>query len=128
MLCKCKMGNTRRRCLYKNAVLSVLRLRCWDGEWGLGSMGLAPWRWVSPGNSRPVAVSDLLCQLGVLPPKPLFLTNIIRFILSLKEALKRLYFLLIERKEELIIVSAHLLTPQPKLMGPPGIAVDSRGT
>lgn len=61
MLCKCKMGNVRRRCFYKNVVLFVFRLRCWDGEWGFGSMGLVFWRWVFLGNLRFVVVSDLFC-------------------------------------------------------------------
>lgn len=60
---------------YKNAVLSLIRQRCWGGEGEPGSVGLTPQRWVSPGNSRPVSVRDHLGSLGVLPPKPLFFFN-----------------------------------------------------
>lgn len=73
--CPCRMANARCLCFYKNAVLSILRLRCWDGEGEPGSVGLTPQRWESPGNSRPVNVRDHLDSLGVLPPQPLFFFN-----------------------------------------------------
>lgn len=38
-------------------------------------------------------------------------------MLSLKEALKRLYFLLVERREELAIVSPNFPKPLPRLRG-----------
>lgn len=44
-------------------------------------------------------------------------------MLSLKEALKRLYFLLVERREELAIVSPNFPKPLPRLRGPPEMTV-----
>lgn len=92
--CVCRMVNARCLCLYRNAVLSILRLRCWDGEWRL-----IPRREGSPGDSRPFTVSDSLVSLELFHLNlHSFLTNKIKFILALKEALKTLYFLLVVRR------------------------------
>lgn len=81
------------------------------------SGGLGVWGEVSPGDSRSLTVSDSLVSLFFHLNLRSFLTNKIKFVLALKEALKRLYFLLVERREELVIVSPHLPKPQPKLVG-----------
>lgn len=78
-----------------SAVLTLLRLRGRGGEWGLGGWGLSPPEGRYPREVH-VSVCDSLCFLGVLIPKLLFFFNKVRFIFSLKEALKRLYFLLIK--------------------------------
>lgn len=98
------MVNARCLCLYRNAVLSILRLRCWDGEWGL-----IPRREGSPGDSRPVTVSDSLVSLELFHLNlHSFLTNKIKFIL----ALKRLYFLLVERRVSNSFTSSSKTTTQ----------------
>lgn len=68
---------------------------------------------LSPLKSRPVAVSNLLKNLGVLPPKPVFFSTNNSDLRG---------FLLVESRELLIIVLPFLPKPQPKLMGPPEIA------
>lgn len=55
----------------------------------------------------------LTCFLGVIPPKPpFFFTNKIKFILALKEALKRLYFLLVVRRVSNSFTSSSKTTTQ----------------
>lgn len=85
---------------------------------GLGVWGLTPWREVSPGDSGlSLSVTHLFPWEFFHLNLCFFLTNKIKFVLALKEALKRLYFLLVEGREELVIVSPHLPKPQPKLVG-----------
>lgn len=75
------------------------------GGAGFGKSGWPPpHRRHPPGNSGPVTGNSSLCFLEVLPPTTLSLKKKkqIRFILLLKEAVKRLCFLLAERREKFV--------------------------
>lgn len=108
----CRMTRTRGSGMwwYKNAVLSVLRLRCQGSEEDLVRVGTQPY---CPHWSQGLSLSVTYCFLGVLPSKPVFFSTNNSDLRG---------FLLVESRELLIIVLPFLPKPQPKLMGPPEIA------
>lgn len=110
----------------RSTVLTLLRLRGWDGERGPGGWRLSPQRGGTPGKFTSLSVTHFVSLEFLYLNIYSFL--IVRFILPWKEALKRLYFLLIGRREELVIVSPISQNCSPDyLRGPQRSLCCSRG-
>lgn len=128
MQCKCKMARARRLRLYTCTVSPVLRLRGWDGDRGLGSMGADP-----PQGRYSQEIQGLSLSMThsvSLDFFPLnlcsFLTNKIKLLYIINRSLEEALFALVERREELVIVLPYLPKLQSKLLGPPEIVAFRR--
>lgn len=67
------MVNAECLCLYKSAILSILRRRCWDGEWGL------------PGQSYNQGIQGLPLSVTYIVSLEFF-TNKFKFMLLFKKS------------------------------------------
>lgn len=112
--CRCRMANARCLCFYKHTVLSVLRLRGYDGRGGAWECGADP-----PEMGIPGQLQACQCQRSLgfpwsssTPTSILFLTNTIKLILSWKGAFKKLPFLLVERRVSNSFTSSPKTTAQ----------------